>query len=62
MTKAWLIIASLKWRYEMNDYEKVEFALDVLESAEVVAEFETHVWVKIDKADWDSLWSQDEEI
>jgi hypothetical protein len=28
----------------------------------VVAEFETHVWVKIDKADWDSLWSQDEEI
>ena len=46
----------------MNDYEKVEFALDVLESAEVVAEFETHVWVKIDKADWDSLWSQNEEV
>jgi hypothetical protein len=46
----------------MNDYEKVEFALDVLESAEVVQEFDDCVWVKIDKADWDLLWMQDEEV
>ncbi len=40
----------------MDDYQKVEFALDVLESAEVVAEFENSVWVKIDRTDWETLW------
>lgn len=37
----------------MNDYEKVEVALDILESAEVVQEFEDHVWLKISKEDWE---------
>jgi hypothetical protein len=40
----------------MNDYEQVEMALDILESAEVMQEFEDSVWVKIDRADWEALW------
>lgn len=46
----------------MSEYEKAEFALDVLESAEVVQEFDDYVWIKINKEDWDLLWSQDEEV
>jgi hypothetical protein len=45
----------------MNDYEKVEMALNILEMAEVIQEFEDSVWVKIDRADWEALWSQSEE-
>lgn len=47
----------------MGDYEKVEFALDVLENAEVMHEFEDCVWVKIDRNDWETLWfSPSEEV
>lgn len=46
----------------MNDYDKVEMALDILETAEVVQEFEDSVWVKIDRADWEALWFQNEEV
>ena len=44
----------------MNDYEKVELALDILESAEVVIEFKDCLWVKIDRRDWDALWFSEE--
>lgn len=37
----------------MNDYEKVEAALNILESAEVIQEFEDHVWLKVSKEDWE---------
>ena len=46
----------------MNDYKKVEMALDILEMAEVIQEFEDSVWVKIDRADWEALWFQSEEV
>ena len=46
----------------MDDYEKVEMALDILETAEVVQEFEDSVWVKIDRADWEALWLHSEEV
>ena len=44
----------------MNDYEKVELALDILESAEVVQEFEDSLWIKIDRRDWNALWFSEE--
>lgn len=37
----------------MDDYEKVGAALDILESAEVIQEFEDSVWLKISKEDWE---------
>jgi hypothetical protein len=46
----------------MDDYKKVEMALDILEMAEIVQEFEDSVWIKIDRADWEALWSQNEEV
>jgi hypothetical protein len=42
----------------MNDYEKVEMALDILENAEVIQEFEDTVWLKIPKEDWE--WFKEE--
>ena len=33
----------------MDEYEKVEVALDILENAEVIQEFEESVWQKISK-------------
>ena len=42
----------------MNDYEKVEMALDILENAEVIQEFEDHVWLKVSKEDWE--WFKEE--
>lgn len=46
----------------MDDYKKVEMALDILETAEIVQEFEDSVWIKIDRADWEALWLNDEEV
>ncbi len=37
----------------MDEYEKVEVALDILENAEVIQEFEDSVWLKISKEDWE---------
>jgi hypothetical protein len=37
----------------MDEYEKVEMALDILENAEVIQEFEDSVWLKISKEDWE---------
>lgn len=42
----------------MNDYEKVEVALDILESAELVQEFDDTVWIKISKEDWERFCSE----
>lgn len=42
----------------MDEYEKVEVALDILENAEVIQEFEDSVWLKISKEDWE--WFKEE--
>ena len=39
----------------MNDFEQIELAFDILESAEVVEVFEDYLWVKVSREDWDRL-------
>lgn len=39
----------------MNDFEVVELAFDILEDAEVVQEFESDVWLKVDKELWEKF-------
>ena len=39
----------------MNDWELVELAFDLIESAEVIQEFDDHLWVKIDRELWEQL-------
>jgi hypothetical protein len=41
----------------MNDYDRIEIALDVIESAEVIQEFEDSVWLKLSKEDWQAIQS-----
>ena len=36
----------------MNDQEKVTAAFDLLEDAEVIQEFDDHVWLKVDRELW----------
>lgn len=44
----------------MSDFEKVSTAIDILENAEVMQEFDDCVWIKISKEDWDWLKSLEE--
>ena len=44
----------------MNDYERLEAALDILENAEVMQEFDDSIWLKISKEDWE--WFKEEVI
>jgi hypothetical protein len=39
--------------------EKVTMALDILEDAEVMQEFEDSVWLKIPKEDWELFKQED---
>lgn len=39
----------------MDDFEKVELAFDILEDADVVEEFETTVWLKVDRELWEKF-------
>ena len=38
----------------MTDWDKVSLAFDVLECADVMEEFEEHVWLRVDR----DLWEQ----
>lgn len=46
----------------MNDHEKIEMAIDILENAEVMQEFDDCVWIKIPKEDWDWFKNIDAEV
>ena len=39
----------------MSDFEQIELAFDILESAEVVEVFEDYLWVKVPRSEWDRL-------
>lgn len=39
----------------MDDQEKVALAFDILEDADVVEEFETTVWLKVDRELWEKF-------
>ena len=44
-----------------EDFEKIDQALTMLESAEVIKEFSDSVWIKVDLADWaDYLQNREE--
>ena len=38
-----------------SDFDSVDQALTILECAEVVQEFDNHVWVQISKEDWEAF-------
>ena len=39
----------------MNDWEKVSAVFDLIESAEVMEEFEDSVWLKVDRDLWEAI-------
>jgi hypothetical protein len=39
----------------MNDFEKIELAFDILESADVIEEFSDSIWVKVDIDLWNKF-------
>jgi len=39
----------------MNDWDRVALAFDVLESAEVMEEFEDCLWIGVNREDWEAL-------
>jgi hypothetical protein len=41
------------WRSMMNDWDSVALAFDVLESAEVMQEFDDFLWIKVDREQWE---------
>ena len=43
----------------MNNWDKVEAAFDLLESAEIMHEFEDSLWIKIDRELWQKLHDSD---
>jgi len=42
-------------RIDMEDTELVELAFDILEDADVIEEFETTVWLKVDRELWEKF-------
>lgn len=44
-----------------EDFEKIDQAMTMLESAEVVEEFEDSVWIKVDRADWEEYLRNSQE-
>lgn len=46
----------------MNEQEMKELALEMLEDCEIIQEFEDSLWVKIDKADFNTLMDITEEF
>ena len=39
----------------MTDWDKVSTAFDLLEAAEVMEEFDDHVWLKVDRETWEAF-------
>jgi len=39
----------------MTDMEKIELAFDLLESADLIQEFDDSVWIKVDKELWNAF-------
>ena len=40
---------------ELNDWDKVALAFDILESAEVMQEFDTTLWIQVDRDLWEAF-------
>jgi len=40
---------------DMEDTELVELAFDILEDTDVIEEFETTVWLKVEREIWEKL-------
>ena len=45
----------------MNDYEKVELAFNMLETAEIMQEFDDSLWLRVSREDWNELWDLNKE-
>ena len=44
-----------------EDFQKIDQALTMLESAEVMQTFDDSVWIKVDRTDWDEYLQNREE-
>ena len=44
-------------KQEMEDFEKIELAFDLLEAAEIIEVFEDSLFVKVDREMWNLLFS-----
>lgn len=44
-----------------EDFQKIDQALTMLESAEVMQKFDDSVWIKVDRTDWDEYLQNREE-
>ena len=40
---------------ELNDWDKVALAFDILENAEVMQEFDTNLWIQVDRDLWEAF-------
>lgn len=44
-------------KQEMEDFQKIELAFDLLEDAEIIEVFEDSLFVKVDREMWNLLFS-----
>jgi hypothetical protein len=44
----------------MTDMEKIELAFDLLESADLIQEFDDSVWIKVDKELWNAFTKENQ--
>lgn len=45
----------------MNDWDKVSLAFDILESAEVMEEFDDHLWLKVGREEWEAFTGENDD-
>jgi hypothetical protein len=46
---------------EMNDWQKVALAFDILENADVMQEFDNTLWIQVDRESWEAFHAVEEE-
>jgi hypothetical protein len=44
-----------------DDWNKVSLAFDLLENADVMEEFDTTLWISVDRETWEAFHSVEEE-
>jgi len=45
----------------MNDWDMVSLAFDILESAEVMQEFDTTLWIQVDREMWEIFCAKEQD-
>jgi hypothetical protein len=46
---------------DMNDWDKVSLAFDMLENADVMQEFDHTLWIQVDRDMWEAFHAVEEE-